>query len=141
MKTINVILKDFALSKRKVFFFPELLKYAKARNVSLDKADLEEIVSIGDNVAIIELISDSELIQSITQKGERYSESSESDSKNIENYENISPENLIEVLNKDITGLERRAYISEDEISSLVKIKDKVVKNKPSILQKKLDDL
>ena len=66
------------------------------------------------------------------------SESQESDS---ENDENVSTENLIEIQNKPISGMEQRAYISEDEISSLVKIKDKVVKNKPSILQKKLDDL
>ena len=58
-----------------------------------------------------------------------------------ENDENISTKNPIEILNKAIRELERRAYISEDEISSLVKLKDKVVKNKSSMLQKKDDIL
>ena len=43
-----------------------MLEYAKTRNVSLDRADLEEIISIDDNVPIINLMSDSELIESAT---------------------------------------------------------------------------
>ena len=47
-----------------------MLEYAKTRNVSLDRADLEEIISIDDYVPIIKLMSDSELIESVIQKSE-----------------------------------------------------------------------
>ena len=43
-----------------------MLEYAKIRNASLDRTDLEEIISIYNNVPIIELMSDSELIKSVT---------------------------------------------------------------------------
>ena len=50
--------------------FSELLEYAKYRNVSLNKSDLEEIVNIDDNVTIIESMTDSDLIKCVTQNGE-----------------------------------------------------------------------
>ena len=49
--------------------FSELLEYAKTRNVSLDRADLEEIISIDNNVPITELMSDSEIMESVIQNG------------------------------------------------------------------------
>ena len=52
--------------------FSELLEYVKTRNVSLDKTNLEEIINIDDNVLIIESMSDSELIETVTQNGERF---------------------------------------------------------------------
>ena len=36
----------------------------------MDRADLEEIISIDDNEPIIELMRDSELIKNVTQNGE-----------------------------------------------------------------------
>ena len=68
-KIINVISKDFVFLKRKLFF-SELLEYAKTRNESLGRAHLEEMISIDDNVPIIELMSNSEQIESITQNSE-----------------------------------------------------------------------
>ena len=53
------------------------------------------------------------------------SEPPESDSEIAKNDENISTESLTEILNKAIRGQKQRAYIPEDEISSLVKIRDK----------------
>ena len=61
--------EGFCISKKETIFF-ELLEYAKTRNVSLDRADSEEINSTDDNVPIIELMSNSELIKTITQNGE-----------------------------------------------------------------------
>ena len=46
--------------KRKTF-------WRRTRNVFFVRTDLEEIISIYDNVTIIEFMSHSELIQSVTQ--------------------------------------------------------------------------
>ena len=130
MKMINEISEDFVFPKRKLVFLN--LEYAKTRNVSLTRTDLEKIISINDNVPKVELMSDFELIKSYSEWWD--CESQESVSEIAENDENISTENLIEILSKAIGGLEWKAYISEDEASSLIKIKDKVIKNKPSML-------
>ena len=49
----------------------------------------------------------------------------ESDSSEIVKNELISIENLIVILNKAIKGLELRNYISESEIRSFIRIKEK----------------
>ena len=96
--------------------------------MSLDGANLEEIISIDNDVPMIEFMRDFELIKSVTQNCEilnfQNSEISEND-------EIIFTKKQIEILKKAIRELERRAYISKDEITYLV------VKNKPSMLQKK----
>ena len=61
--------EKFYISEKEAIFC-EMLEYAKIRNVSLDRAALEEIISIDDNVPIIELMRDSGLIESVTQNGE-----------------------------------------------------------------------
>ena len=45
--------EKFYISEKEAIFC-EMLEYAKIRNVSLDRAALEEIISIDDNVPIIE---------------------------------------------------------------------------------------
>ena len=61
--------KEFRVFKKEAIF-SELLEYAKTRNVSLDKADFEEIFNIDDNVLIIEWTRDSELHETVTQNDE-----------------------------------------------------------------------
>ena len=61
--------EGFCVSEKEAIF-SELLEYAKTRNESLDRAHLEEMISIDDNVPIIELMSNSEQIESVTQNSE-----------------------------------------------------------------------
>ena len=61
--------EGFCVSEKEAIF-SELLECAKNRNMCLDKADSKEIINIDDTVSIIEMMRDSEAIESFTQNGE-----------------------------------------------------------------------
>ena len=85
-------------------------------------------------------LNDVELIESATESDKLQSDQCDSESSEDES-EKISTESLIDILDKAIKGLEQRSYISENEIKSVYRIKEKVLKHKFKLRQKPLLDM
>ena len=125
---------DFEGFSRKERTISELLDFAKAENLNLHENNVNEILCVDINVPNGESLSDRKCNNLIKlQSDQKNFECSKSENEKVFTYKN-----LIDVLDKAIKGLEQRNYISDHEIMSVYRIKEKVLRLKPKLQQKTL---
>jgi hypothetical protein len=116
----------------------ELMDYVKSVSsgkINLDEDDLFELVNIDNDAPIINKLTDDEILNSVISPTQENSESEEEDSQQIE--EKIPINTLISAVETTIKGLEQRSFITQSEILTMYKIKDKLLNAKPKLLRQK----
>lgn len=130
--------EGFHTQKKAVFY---LLEYAKraSNKIVLEEGDLEDLMIADSDAPITSKLTDEEIIDSVLLVE---SESESDDDECNMTDEKMSIDSLISVMDSAINGLEKRSFISEHEIMTLHKIKDKLLAEKPKLLkQKKITEM
>ncbi|KFM65049.1 Tigger transposable element-derived protein 2, partial [Stegodyphus mimosarum] len=106
--------------------FKGLLDYVKKCGEAVIKEDDITEVFHCDNAPIISQLTDGEICSMVLDPENTASNSEENDREVIEN-ERISNDNLVGILDTAITGLEQWNFVTEQEIMSVYRIKEKSV--------------
>lgn len=104
-----------------------LLGYCKENipDISLTADDIDEVIHADDDSPIIGKLTDDEIRRMAL--GEMSDTESESDDENKTSESKMPIDDIVNNLDNAIKGLEQRDFISEQEIMSLYKIKEKLV--------------
>lgn len=110
----------------------ELLEYAKnMSSINLVNDDIEEVMHIDDDGPIVNKLTDSEICSMVLDGNE------DSDNESVENNaeEKMPIDKLIETVDLAIKGLEQREFITEQELMSMYKIREKLASEKPKLMK------
>lgn len=96
----------------------DLLKYEEifSNKIHLDENDLQECLDIENDAPVSNTLTDGEIMSSVLVAED--DTDSEDDEEMLEN-KNMSIDNLINVMDVAITGLECRSFISEHELLTM----------------------
>lgn len=128
----------FRISREKAQIL-ELVNYAKNRNINLEESDITEVYDCDKDAPTINQLSDGEILSNALNMTDSSDEDEETDSE--QNEEKMSTENLISFLDNAIKGLEQRSFISEQEMMTVYKIREKLILHKPKMKQLSLIDM
>ncbi|XP_048194687.1 jerky protein homolog-like [Perognathus longimembris pacificus] len=114
----------------------KLITYAKSLSAEsvnkLEEADIEEILNIDNDVPVVHPLNEGE----IAMKGlntDQYEDSSSNDNGTMITSQKISVDQMVKMCEQLIAGLERCAFISEQEIVAVYSIKEKLLRHKPML--------
>ena len=115
----------------------DLLTYAKkitSEAVSkLEEEDIEEVLNIDNDAPVVHSLTDSEIAEMGLNQGDSDDNNDDDDIVNTE--EKVSIDKMMKLCDGLIEGLEQRAFITEQEIMSVYKIKERLLRQKPLLIE------
>lgn len=124
--------EGFHVNKDKQEIF-ELLEYVKSSGENLKEEDVLEVLHCDSDAPTVSSLTDDEIRDMVLKPGSSLSESDDSEDEIVE--DKIPIDKLIELLGTAISGLEQRDFISESEIMSVYKIREKLITQKPKLMK------
>lgn len=136
----NMEFSGFRISKEKEIT-DELMRFARGLPCSeakaIDEESFRECLIADENAPVVHQLTDGEIAHMVLNPEE--SESSESEE---EVQEKISIDRCLELTNELLRGMEQKSFFTEQDIMSVYKIQEKLLKEKPKNLkQLKLSDM
>ncbi|XP_063775370.1 jerky protein homolog [Pseudophryne corroboree] len=117
----------------------DLLAYA--RNIpsesinNLEEADIAEVFDIDNDAPVIHSLTDGEIAEMVLNEGGLENSDDEDDVVIVNTAEKISIDDMVKMCDGLIEGLEQRAFITEQEVMSVYKIKDRLLRQKPLLMK------
>ncbi|XP_006147685.1 jerky protein homolog-like [Tupaia chinensis] len=112
----------------------KLITYAKSLSVEsvnkLEEADIEEMLNIDNDAPVVQPLSDGEIAEMVLNT-DPYEDSSSNDDDIMSMGKKISIDHMVKMCDRLIAGLERCAFISEQELMAIFSIKEKLIRQKP----------
>ncbi|XP_063095547.1 jerky protein homolog-like [Cavia porcellus] len=119
----------------------KLITYAKSLSAEsvnkLEEADIEEMLNIDNDAPVVHPLSEEEIAK-MGQSTDQYEDSSSNDDDIVSTDKKISVDNMVEMCDQLIAGLEPCAFISKQEILVIYAIKEKLLRQKPMLLRRQM---
>lgn len=139
----NKSFNGFRISQEKEIL-DELMRFARGLPSdvakTMDEDTFRECLSIDENAPVVHQLTDGEIAQMVLNPNGEESDSSQSEEEVIE--EKISIDRCLKLTEELLRGMEQKSFFTEQDIMSVYKIQEKLMKEKPKCMkQLKLSDM
>ena len=128
--------EGFPMSSEKKMM-SDLLTYAKSiPSESISKLEEEdiEVFNIDNDASVVHSMTDGEIAAMVLNQGDP-DDNSDNEDDIVNTVEKVSIDNMVKMCDGLIEGLEQRAFITEQEIMSVYKIKERLLRQKPLLMR------
>ncbi|KAM5166057.1 small integral membrane protein 8 isoform 1-T1 [Callospermophilus lateralis] len=99
----------------------------KATEKFIEKVDIKKVFHISNQAPVVHSLTNGEIPEMVLHQGERDNSDDKGD---VNTAEKVPVENMVRLCDGLIKGLEQRAFITEQEIMSVYKIKERLLRQK-----------